>query len=232
MKIKEDLIAEFKSWKLFELIIFWSAITTILLISIFNKESAISIIYATCGIIYTLIAGKGRISCYLFGIIATSCYCYLAFNNNLWANFALNLCYYLPMQIIGIFAWKKHLKQNSHEIIKEKCSRKERVILLWTTVKIYVVVIAGLKLLHDTAPYLDCLTTVLSVLGMYMTVKRKMEQWIIWTIVNFLAILMWLKVSVLNSNTYSTLVVWVIYFIIGIYFYIKWKKEIDTTVTE
>ncbi len=232
MKIKEDLITEFKNWNLFELIIFWSAITTILLISIFNKESVISIIYATCGIIYTLMAGKGRISCYLFGIIATSCYCYLAFNNNLWANFALNLCYYLPMQIIGIFAWKKHLKQNSHEIIKEKCSRKERLILLGTTVKIYIVVIAGLKLLHDTAPYLDCLTTVLSVLGMYMTVKRKMEQWIIWTIVNFLAILMWLKVSVLNTNTYSTLVVWVIYFIIGIYFYIKWKKEIDTTVTE
>lgn len=227
MNIKDDLITEFRNWSLFELVVFWSAITTIFLISVFNNESIIAIIYATCGIIYTLIAGKGKITCYLFGIIATSCYCYLAFNNNLWGNFALNLCYYLPMQIFGIFAWKKHLKKDSHEIIKEKCSRKERAVLIWSTVKIYVLVIAGLKLLHDSAPYLDCLTTVLSVLGMYLTVRRKIEQWLIWTIVNFLAILMWLKVSIMNSNTYSTLVVWIIYFIIGIYFYIKWNREIE-----
>ena len=190
-------------------------------------QALISIIYTICGILYTALAGKGRVMCYTFGIIATCCYSFLAYQNHLYGNFLLNICYYLPMQILGIFEWNKHLKTDKKEIIKTKLNKENRWILLLITIFISVTTILVLKVSNDNTPILDGITTVLSILGMYLTVKRCIEQWIVWIVVNTLAIIMWIKVSLANHNTYSTIVVWSVYLILGIYFYYQWKKELS-----
>ena len=87
--------------------------------------------------------------------------------------------------------------------------------------------VAFLKYSNDMTPILDGITTILSVLGMYLTVKRCIEQWLIWIIVNSLTIMMWLKVSINNTATYPTVLVWCIYLAMGVYFYFKWKKELS-----
>lgn len=190
-------------------------------------QTIISVIYTICGITYTALAGKGRVICYLFGITATCCYSYLAYDNQIYGNFLLNTGYYLPMQIIGIFAWNKNLKKDKKEIIKTKLSKKERLILTGITTKLCIVMVAFLKSSNDMTPGLDGITTILSVLGMYLTVKRCIEQWLVWIIVNSLAIIMWLKVSLSNHETYSTAIVWSIYLIMGIYFYFQWRNELS-----
>lgn len=190
-------------------------------------QTIISVIYTICGILYTALAGKGRVICYTFGITATCCYSYLAYDNQIYGNFLLNIGYYLPMQIIGIFAWNKNLKKDKKEIIKTKLSKKERLILAGITTKLCIIMVAFLKSSNDMTPVLDGITTILSVLGMYLTVKRCIEQWLIWIIVNSLAIIMWLKVSFSNHETYSTAIVWFVYLVMGIYFYRNWRKELS-----
>lgn len=189
-------------------------------------QTAISIIYTISGILYTFIAGRGKVCCYLFGIIATCCYSYLAFLNHIFGNFLLNIGYYLPMQIIGIFEWKKHLKKDKQEIIKRTLNNKELIFLGSISITACLVLVACLSHSKETTPLLDSITTVLSILGMYLTVKRCIEQWIIWIIVNSLTIIMWIKLSLKNTQTYSTIIVWTIYLILGIYFYIQWRKEL------
>ena len=61
---------------------------------------------------------------------------------------------------------------------------------------------------------------------MFLTVKRCIEQWIVWMIVNGLSFIMWLNLVIHGVKTYSTLVMWGVYFILAIYFYFEWKKEI------
>lgn len=187
----------------------------------------ISLTYTICGILYTALAGNGRVICYTFGIIATCCYSYLAFTNHIYGNFLLNIGYYLPMQILGIFEWNKHLKTDKKEIIKTKLSSKERIVLSIITIPICIAAALFLKSSNDNTPMLDAIITVLSVLGMYLTVKRCIEQWLVWTIVNSAAVIMWLKLSLTNHKTYSTIIVWSIYLILGIYFYYQWKKELS-----
>lgn len=189
-------------------------------------QTAISIIYTISGILYTFVAGRGKVYCYLFGIIATCCYSYLAFQNHIFGNFLLNIGYYLPMQIIGIFEWKKHLKKDKQEIIKQNLTNKERFFLGSISVIVCIILASYLNYSKETTPLLDGITTVLSILGMYLTVKRCIEQWIIWIIVNSLTIIMWIKLSLKNTQTYSTIIVWTIYLILGIYFYIQWRKEL------
>ena len=60
---------------------------------------------------------------------------------------------------------------------------------------------------------------------MYLTVKRCVEQWLIWMIVNSLSLIMWLKIVISGTMVFATVIMWSVYLVLAIYFYFKWKKE-------
>lgn len=226
MKITEFIQKELHGWKNFEIIGLGIVFTIIFANALILKDSPAAVINAICGILYTIIAGKGKISCYLFGLLGSGCYIWLSFKNALWGNMLLYLCYYIPMQTIGIFKWKKHLKKDTKEITKIKLNTKERLKIIFTGFFGCLFSIFILQYFNDKSPIIDGITTFLSVLGMYLTVRRAIEQWIIWAIVNGLSLLMWLNIVIHGTKAYSTVLMWTVYFILAIYFYIVWKKEL------
>lgn len=207
-----------------EIIIFFILFAIILINALVFSDNMISVLYAVCGILYTMLAGKGRTICYLFGITATLCYSYLSYTNSLYGNMGLNLCYYLPMQIYGIFAWNKNLDKTTNEIIKTKLDTKNRIRFTIIAIILSVLAITLLSYFNDKHPIIDGTITVLSILAMVLTVKRCIEQWILWTIVNLLSIILWIQISLSGVKTYSTIIVWCVYLVLGIYFYKKWRE--------
>ena len=200
----------------------------LLLINAFYfKDSPASVISAFFGITYTILAGFGRPVCYLFGVTGSSFYGYLSFHNSLWGNLILYVGYYIPMQILGFFRWKKHLKSNKNEIIKTELNTEERIKLTLVTLLFTIAAFIILFYTQDKNPLIDAVTAVFSILGMYLTVKRCIEQWIVWMVVNGFSALMWLDIALKGEKVFSTVVMWSVYFVLAIYFYIKWRKEID-----
>lgn len=226
MKLIQFVKQELKGWKNFEIIGLIIVLLTILSTSIILKDSPAAVINAICGILYTIIAGKGKISCYFFGLAGSAGYVYLSFQNALWGNLLLYLCYYIPMQILGIFRWKKHLKHDSKEIIKTKLSKTALAKLTAVAIIGSITAIVLLKYFEDKSPVVDGITTALSIVGMYLTVKRCIEQWVVWMIVNGLSVIMWLKLIQQGTKAYATVIMWAVYFILAVYFYVIWKKEI------
>ena len=196
--------------------------------AIINKEYFVATISAICGISYSMLAGKGNPKCYFIGLSGSAFYSLLAFQNALWGNLALYLFYYIPMQILGYFKWRKNLKKNENTIVKTKVSIKERMAVAVICAVLILITTFFMEKLNDKNPLLDATTTILSLAGMYFTVKRAIEQWSIWMIVNFLSAIMWIKIAFEGQKVYSTVIMWVVYLFLAIYFYIKWKKEIET----
>ena len=227
MKITEFVKKELQGWAPAEIIGLSIVLVIILTNAFVLKDSPAAILNAICGILYTIIAGKGKISCYFFGLTGSGCYIYLSFANALWGNMLLYLMYYIPMQILGIFRWKKHLKKESGEIIKINLNFKQRLKLSIIALIGCIIAIAVLNYFNDKSPVIDGITTFLSILGMYLTVKRAIEQWIVWIIVNGLSFIMWLNLVIHGAKAYSTVLMWGVYFILAIYFYIMWKKELQ-----
>lgn len=225
MKIVKFIKSELGGWGKLERIIFPLEILVITAISFIINDSKIALVSAVCGILYTILAGKGKISCYGFGLCGTLCYSYISFLNMLWGNLALYLLFYLPMQILGIFKWKKHLKKSSFEIIKTKLNQKEIWIYLASAVVLSAVLSIILKNTGDSTPYIDGVTTVFSVFGMILTVKRCIEQWYVWILVNGLSVVMWIEAYLNGSNCLATVIMWVTYFLLAFYFLNTWKKE-------
>ena len=118
--IKSFIKAELKGWKRGEVIALTIVFAVIFINAILVKDSIIAVISAVCGILYSTIAGKGKISCYFFGLAGTCCYSWLSFENALWGNLILYMCYYFPMQVFGIFSWSRHLKKDTREIVKKR----------------------------------------------------------------------------------------------------------------
>lgn len=224
--IFENIKKEFLGWKSFEIICAVIVLLIILFNSIFLHDSIVAIISALCGLTYTLFAGKGKISCYLFGLTGSCFYGYLAYSNCFYGNFALYVLYYIPMQIVGIFNWKKHLRKETNEIYKTFLNFKQRIILGIVSAIICIVSVGILYILKDSNPLLDGCATALSLVGMYLTVKRCIEQWVVWFIVNLLSVIMWIIVVSQGEKVNSTVLMWFIYLLLAGYFYREWKKEL------
>ena len=227
MDIKEFVKYELLGWKKHEIVGLFFVFLLILFNAFYLKDSKAAVISAFCGILYSTIAGNGKISCYFFGLMGTLFYSYLSLKNLLFGNLILYVGYYLPMQIWGIFAWKKNLKSSTKEIYKTNLSLKHNVLLFILVFICSLFAIAILKYLGDSRPIFDGVTTVLSILGMYLTVKRCIEQWIVWMVVNGLSSIMWLSLILQGTKAYSTFIMWSVYFVLAIYFYFVWKKDLQ-----
>ena len=226
MNLAKYLKNEINDFCYLEKIIFSSIILLTIAISIYMNDSKIALVSAICGMSYTILAGKGKVSCYFIGIIGTICYCYLSYKNGFWGNLLLYALYYFPMEIIGIFKWLKHLKKDKQEIIKTKLSKKEKIIYLTLAIIFSIIVSFILKYTGGKTPIIDSITTVFSIIGQLLMVKRCIEQWYIWFIVNLLSLIMWIIAYMNGSNCLATVIMWAVYWILTFYFYYTWTKEL------
>ena len=214
------------TWKIFEIILLIFAYMVLIINAFVYKDSTIAVSSAFFGITYTMLAGKGIPKCYLFGLAGSFLYSWLSYSNALWGNLALYMLYYIPMQTIGFFKWHKHLKKDKNEIIKTKLIPREALYICLITIILTLLCISGLFILNDRSPVIDGITTIFSIVGMYLTVKRCVEQWTVWIIVNGLSTIMWINIALNGEKVFSTVFMWLIYFILAIYFYKNWHNEI------
>lgn len=217
------------AWKKSEKIGLFLVLFFIFLHAVLRQDSIAALVSAICGIAYTFLAGKGLPICYLFGVTGSSFYGFLAFQNALWGNLLLYLGYYVPMQILGYFRWNKNLKDSQKEIVKIVLPKKELFYLLIILSLLSIATYFILVYFKDTHPLLDSVTTVFSIGGMYLTVRRAVEQWIFWMVVNTLSLAMWINVAMNGARVYSTIAMWAVYLFLAIYFYREWYKEIGNT---
>ena len=66
MQVKEFVKAELSGWKKGEIIALSVVFFIIIVNSVIVKDNIVAVISAFCGILYSTIAGKGKISCYFF----------------------------------------------------------------------------------------------------------------------------------------------------------------------
>jgi nicotinamide mononucleotide transporter len=229
-KIKNFISGECSGWKTGEIIWFCFCVTATIISAIILNDKITGITAAVTGIFYTLLAGKGKISCYLFGIVNSLLYGWLSFEQKLYGEVMLNWGWYFPMMFAGLFFWRKNLGEQQI-IRKTKLSTREKIVFYLLTligITVYAVILHYMK---DSQPLIDSATTVLSVTAMILTVKRCANQWLMWTIVNILSVWMWFRVFQLNGESAALLAMWFIALANGIIFWVQWYKDIKKCKT-
>lgn len=226
MKIQEFIKQEFNSFTKKEKIFFPIIMLTIILISIITKDSKLALIGALCSVTYTLLAGKGKLYCFILGLIGTAIYAYFTLQNHLWGKSLLYILYYIPIQIISIFLWKKHLKKDSVDIIKTYLPMKQKFIYLVCTIILTILCAFLFKIIGDYKPFFSSFIITFSITAQLLATKRCIDQWGYWFFVNIATIILWTTLYLENKGPISYIIVYIIYLILSVYFFNTWKKEI------
>lgn len=216
---------EFTGWKKWQ--IFWMifANITILGVSIYLGDTALSIIASLTGVICVILCGMGKVSNYFFGTINVVLYAIVAWSAKYYGDVMLNILYYFPTNIVGWIAWTKHIDQETNEVYKKRMTIKQDVLLGI----ISVIGVLGysyiLKLLGGNLPIIDSMSTVFSVIAQILMIKRFMEQWIIWIVVDVVSVIMWVVAFFNEGQSVAVLMMWSVYLANAVIMFIKWLKE-------
>ena len=89
-----------------------------------------------------------------------------------------------------------------------------------------------LKALGGTLPFVDSMSTVLSVVAQILCLKRLAEQWILWIVIDAVTVVMWAYNYMNGGESVATLLMWIVYLLNAILMYIKWRKDVKECNTK
>ena len=185
------------------------------------------------GVLCVVLVAKGSIWNYLFGIINVSMYAYISYKAALYGDAALNALYYVPMQFIGWWQWRKRGAAVSEaeaggagvQVKARRFSWRQRVILALGCAIGVIAVGYILKHFGDPQPFKDSATTVLSIVAQALMALAFMEQWALWIITNVISVAMW-SICVARGEAHAAVMVimWVFYLLNSLNGFRVWLK--------
>ena len=190
----------------------------------------ISPISAITGIICVVLAAKGKIATYYWGIVATATYAYVAYQSGYNGDAIINLFWFVPMNIIGIPMWRRRLRTGSkYDVAMKKLPGGQTASLFMGTVGFTI--LFGMILYHVDnwftaamrrnqsiyeyfdgvfgdwylllGPILDATTIIMQILAQILMAFAFAEQWLFWIVINILAVVMWTVVIQADPETMS-----------------------------
>lgn len=185
------------------------------------------------GVLCVVLVAKGSIWNYLFGLINVSLYAYISYKASLYGDAVLNAFYYVPMQFIGYWQWRKRGAAVSQaeadgkgvQVKARRFTWGQRILLALGCTA--AVVAGGFILRHfgDPQPFKDSTTTILSIVAQALMALAFMEQWALWIITNIVSVVMWC-ICVARGETHAGVMVimWVFYLLNSINGLRVWLK--------
>ena len=176
------------------------------------------------GVLCVVLVAKGSIWNYLFGLVNVSLYAWISYKAALYGDAGLNAFYYVPMQFVGWWQWRKRgaavssdeaRKLSGEEDVRVKARRmswSQRLYLALGCIAGIVTVGLLLRHLGDPQPFKDSTTTVLSIVAQALMAMAFMEQWCLWIITNIVSVVMW-TICVVRGEAHAGVMVimWVFY---------------------
>ena len=187
----------------------------------------LEIIGTLVGRIYLWVEYKASIWLWVANVIMPAIYVIIYYQAGLYADFGINI-YYLIISFYGIFWWWKGRKTSSDNHRQEKV---EEMPITHTPAQMWPrlgIISAALLLLiafiliqytDSTVPWLDSLTTALSIVAMWMLARKYVEQWLVWIVVDAVSAGLYIY-----KELYFTAGLYSLYAVIAYYGYKKWIR--------
>lgn len=217
--------SECSGWKPLE--VAWLSIATlgILAVSLAKGDGAMNLVAGVTGVLCVVLTGKGKLSAYPFGMVNCLLYAFIAYGSTFYGETMLNLAYYAPMNLVGFLAWRRHMDQGSHEVVKRSMGWRERLAMALAIVLLTVAYGFALRRMGDRLPFVDSFTTVTSVVAAIVSIRRFAEQWWIWIAVDVFTVYMWWQDYVAGTGQVSMLAMWTIYLLNAVIMLVRWTRE-------
>lgn len=158
------------------------------------------------GVLSTVCSANAKILTFLFGLFDVSIYGVMCFMSGKYGNAALHLLYFLPMQFVGFFQWRRRGGASGEKLKARRLLPMQRFLyaaafLAGSALCYFILyrVSGSADLLSGGAAVSvlklgilsDALSTVCNIFGQLLMSMAYMEQWVFWIGVNVASVVMW-----------------------------------------
>lgn len=159
---------------------------------------------------------------WVVSILNVALYIWVYVSQKLYALMIL-MIYYVGMSIYGWIVWRfgdKH-GESKHRLRITHTRLRTWIILVIITGISFLVISWVLYSFTDSAtPILDGLVTALSFVATWMLARKKIENWLVWLVVDIISCHLYL-----NQKMYPTLVLYIILCVMAVIGYMAWKNK-------
>ena len=173
------------------------------------------------GVASSVLSANGIIWTFLFGLLDIACCLVVDADNGIWGDFSMHLFYLLPMQIIGIWQWRKRGATKDKEVEARRLTPRQRWIVFASVVAglaaVYGILI-GIKFytmapdeINRTQVFADAARTTFNIAGQILMSLAFYEQWYLWILVNIASIVLWGSTMLSSAASSYTVVMFIKY---------------------
>jgi nicotinamide mononucleotide transporter len=193
--------------------------------------NTLEIIAVVFGVVAIWLASKGEVVNFGIGLVNCVLYGILFGREGLYSGMILQGIYFV-INLYGLYSWRKPKVEVDKELKVMWLTAKERVCVLLIVVTTGVLWGMGVKwgaqLLPENIqepqyPMVDAILTTASVVAQILLTRKKIDNWVIWVLVDVIYIGLFLMVGM-----YWTAGLYVVYVLIAIRAIREWNKEEGT----
>ncbi len=185
-------------------------------------NNKIELLGAILGILYIRFSIKQNILTWPTGVLTSMLYIVVFYKSALYAAMVLQV-YYVLISIYGWFYWLKGKNDTHNSPVPVRTTR----IAFWiktgfVSILIFTAILFVLIKFSDSdVPYLDSLTTTLSIVATWMLARKYLENWFIWIFVDFVSIGLYIY-----KGLWPTVLLFSVYTVMAFFGYFEWKKAL------
>lgn len=183
--------------------------------------STIEILGAVTGLLCVWLTAKERLSSFPFGIANIFVFAFMFYEAKLYADFMLQLMFFLPLTLYGWYVWVSGDK-NSRSVAVTRDIKSNEVAYL---------AVAGLaaatlwawvldKYTDAAVPWLDAPLAVASIIAQLLLSRKVLQNWLVWIAVDVFSIGMYAY-----KELYITSGLYAVFLCIAIKGYLDWRRE-------
>lgn len=194
-------------------------------------DTIFEIIGAVIGLTYLFLEYKANVWLWPVGILMSIFYVAIFFHGKFYADAAVYL-YYIGANTYGLIQWTRSRRQpieeseSKQELAITHVPAKRIVPLAAITIGLWMILYGILKAVTDSPiPLGDAFTTSVSIVAMWMLAQKYLEQWMLWIVVNIVSTILYFW-----KGLYPTSVLFIVYVIVAILGYFRWKKLMTSNV--
>lgn len=178
-------------------------------------------VFGIAGVWLTL---RENVWCFPVGLVNVTLSLVLFLDQKLYSD-VIQQAVYIILLLYGWYNWL-NIKDKKTEIIGKTTSK------MWLVLSISAILVAvtmGSFFHYFTdadVPYLDASATALSFVAQFLIARKKIENWLIWMVVNVVYVGIYI-----NRELYLYAILFTVYFILAVWGYKEWKKEMNKSST-
>ena len=173
------------------------------------------------GVASTVLSANGIIWTFIFGILDVTFCCIVAADNEICGNVALHLSYFLPMQFVGIWQWRKRGAVGAKTEVKARRFTPGQwgitaASVLAGLAAVYFILLqihlhTDPENINRSQIFFDAAVTTFNIAGQILMSLAFYEQWYLWILVNISSIFLWGGTMMSSAASSYTVVMFIKY---------------------